>query len=77
VAIVRGTKLQITGTISNKHTQLLAYADDIDIVGRSIEAVRDAYLALQGEATKVGLNINEQKTKYMIVAGNTTFFDAG
>jgi hypothetical protein len=26
----------------------------------------DAYLALEGEAAKVGLKINEQKTKYMI-----------
>jgi hypothetical protein len=38
----------------------------IDIVGRSQSAVRDAYLALEGEAAKVGLKINEQKTKYMI-----------
>jgi hypothetical protein len=35
------------GTIFNKQTQLLAYADDIDIVGRTLEAVRDAYLALE------------------------------
>jgi hypothetical protein len=61
--------LQTTGTIYNKETQLLAYADDIDIVGRSQSAVRDAYLALEGEAAKVGLKINEQKTKCMIAAG--------
>jgi hypothetical protein len=41
---------------------------DIDIVGRSQSAVRDAYLALEGEAAEVGLKINEQKTKYMIAA---------
>jgi hypothetical protein len=29
----------------NKETQLLAYADDVDIVVRSQSAVRDAYLA--------------------------------
>jgi hypothetical protein len=46
-----------------KETQLLAYADDTDIVGRSQSAVRDAYLALEREAAKVGLKINEQKTK--------------
>jgi hypothetical protein len=56
--------------IYNKETQLLAYADDIDIVGRSQSAVRDAYLALEEEATKEGLKINEQKTKYMIAVRN-------
>jgi hypothetical protein len=66
--IVRRANLQTTSTIYNKETQLLAYAGDIDIVGRSQSAVRDAYLALEGEAAKVGLKRNEQKTKYMIAA---------
>jgi hypothetical protein len=68
--IVRRANLQTTGTIYNKETQLLAYADDIDIVGRSQSAVRNAYLASEGEAAKVGLKINEKKTKYMIAARN-------
>jgi hypothetical protein len=56
-----------TGTIYNKETQLLAYADDIiDTVGRSQSAVWNAYLALEEETAKEGLKINEQKTKYMI-----------
>jgi hypothetical protein len=51
---------------NNRHnlqqkTKLLAYADDIDSVGRSQSAVRDAFLALEREAAKVGLQINEQK----------------
>jgi hypothetical protein len=58
--IVRRANLQTTVTIYNKETQLLAYADDIDIVSRSQSAVRDAYLALEIEAAKVGLKINEQ-----------------
>jgi hypothetical protein len=40
--IIRQTNLQTTGTIYNKETQLLAYAYDIDIVGRSQSAVWDA-----------------------------------
>jgi hypothetical protein len=72
--IVRRANLQTTGTIYNKETQLLAYADDIDIVGRSQSAVRDAYLALEGEAAQVGLRINEQKTKFMIAAFSVLIF---
>jgi hypothetical protein len=45
--IVRRASLQTTRTIYNKETQLLAYADDIDIVGRSQSAVRNAYLTLE------------------------------
>jgi hypothetical protein len=51
------------GTIYTKETQLIAYADDIDIVGRSQSAVQDAYLALEREAPKVEFKKNEQKTK--------------
>jgi hypothetical protein len=50
----------------------------IFIIGRSQSAVWDAYLALEGEAAKVGLKINEQKTKYMLAAGNDrTIRDVG
>jgi hypothetical protein len=76
--IVRRAYLQTTGTIYNKEIQLLAYADDIDIVGRSQSAVRDSYLALEREAAKVGLKINEQKIKYMVAARNDrTICDVG
>jgi hypothetical protein len=70
--IVQRAKLQTTGTIFNKQTQLIAYAVDIDTVGRSLVAVRNACLALGAEAAKVGLKISEQKPKYMITAGNKT-----
>jgi hypothetical protein len=47
--IVRRANLQTTGKIYNKETQLLAYADDIDIVHKIHSAVRDPYLALKRE----------------------------
>jgi hypothetical protein len=75
---VRRANLQTTGKIFNKEKQLLAYTDDIHIVGRNQPAARDAYLTLEIEAAKVGLKINEQKTKYMIAARNdTTIRDVG
>jgi hypothetical protein len=48
--IVRLANLQTTGTIYNKETQLLAYADDIDIVERSQLSILDPNLALKREA---------------------------
>jgi hypothetical protein len=76
--IVQRENLQTTSTIYNKETELIAYADDVDIVGRSQSAVRNAYLALEGEAAKLGLKINEQETKYMIAARNDrTIRDVG
>jgi hypothetical protein len=56
---------------------LLDHAGDIDIVGMSLETVRDVYLPLEAEAAKLRMKINEQKTKLIISAGNTTFLDAG
>jgi hypothetical protein len=76
--IVRRANLQTTSTTYNKETQLIAYANDIDIVGRTQSAVRNAYLALEGEAAKIRLKINEQKTKFLIVARNDrTIRDVG
>jgi hypothetical protein len=69
-------KLSYDEQIYNNRYNL--HADDTDIVGRSQPTVRDAYLALEIEAAKVGLKIHEQKTKYMIAARNdTTIRDVG
>jgi hypothetical protein len=46
-------------------------------VGRRLEAVRDAYLALEAEETNEGLKINDKgQNTCMIAAGNRTIFDA-
>ena len=45
--------------------QLLAYDDDIDIIGRTKRDVTAAFSAIERESTKVGLAVNEGKTKYM------------
>jgi hypothetical protein len=75
---VRRAKLQTNGTIFSKQTQKLGYADDIEIIGMSQSAVREAFLALETETNKEGLKINKIKTKYMIAAGNErTIRDVG
>ncbi|XP_052564908.1 uncharacterized protein LOC128093134 [Culex pipiens pallens] len=49
----------------NKSYQLLAFADDIDIVARNLETVTDVYTRLKVQARRVGLGMNTTKTKYM------------
>ncbi|GFT63855.1 reverse transcriptase domain-containing protein [Trichonephila clavipes] len=56
--------LDRSGTLWNK-SLILAYADDIDIIGRSEKAVKEAFQALEISATNMGLTINENKTKFM------------
>lgn len=53
------------GVIYSKSTMLLAYADDIDIIGRTLEDVKRAFTKIEREASKMGLAINADKTKLM------------
>jgi hypothetical protein len=64
------TYKQPTQSTTKKHNYLHMPMIQMSVLGRSQSAVRDAYLALEIEAAKVGLKINEQKTKYMIAAQN-------
>jgi hypothetical protein len=45
--------------------QLLAYADDIDIIARSQTTLKEAFLSLERAVGEMGLRINEKKTKYL------------
>jgi len=60
-------KINITGHIGTKSIQILAYADDVAIVGRNKNALKDTLVNTKSKARKRGLQINENKTKYMEV----------
>lgn len=60
------------GTIFNRTTQNLAFADDIAMIGRSRKYLSECLKELQKEAIKYGLSINQEKTKYMINTRNKT-----
>ena len=47
-----------------KTVQLLAYADDIDIVGRTKGYVKSVFSAIEWESSKMGLTINEGKRRH-------------
>jgi sorting nexin-29 len=57
-------KLNLRGDVGLKLTQIFAYGDDVALLARSLEALMEIFHKLQNEATSVGLNINEDKTKY-------------
>ena len=61
-------KMNITGPIGTKSTQILAYADDVPIMSRSENALQDTLFNREKEARRRGLLVNENKTKYMQVA---------
>jgi hypothetical protein len=47
--------------------QLLAYADDVNLVGDNIHAIKDNRDILIDASKEVGLEINVEKTKYMLL----------
>jgi hypothetical protein len=53
--------------LCNKSVQILAYVDDVDIVARSNVALIHAFHALENTANKMGLRVDQEKTKYMLV----------
>jgi hypothetical protein len=58
-------KLNLRGDISLKLKQIIAYADDVALLVRSLKALKEIFHKLQNEATLVGINIKEDKTKYV------------
>jgi hypothetical protein len=48
--------------------QLLAYADDVNILGGSVHTVKENVEALVVATKETGLEVNADKTKYMIMS---------
>jgi hypothetical protein len=65
--VIRDTAVNIRGTIFYKSVQILAYADDIDIIGRTQSAMIEAFTSLEKAVRNMNLLIDQEKTKYMPV----------
>jgi hypothetical protein len=50
--------------------QLQVYADDVNILGRSVHAIKKNTEALVVASKEIGLEVNAEKTKYMIMSHN-------
>jgi hypothetical protein len=52
----------------NRAHQLLAYADDVNIVGENIDSVKKNTEALLNNIKEFGLEVNPKKTKCMLIS---------
>jgi hypothetical protein len=48
--------------------QLLAYADDINLLGDNIDTIKKNTETLTDTREEVGLEVNAKKTKYMLLS---------
>jgi hypothetical protein len=56
------------GRILNGTHKLLAYSDDVNIVAENIDTIQKNTKALLDASKEVGLEMNPEKTKYMLVS---------
>lgn len=65
--VIRRIDINWKGTLMNTSRQILGFADDLDLLGRGVIAVKEVFVQLERAAAIVGLSINEDKTKYMAI----------
>ena len=65
---IRRVQVNQDGLELNGTHQLLAYADDVIILGGRVHAVRENAEALVVVTKEIGLEVNADKTKYMIMS---------
>jgi hypothetical protein len=66
-AITKVQENQMVLKLNETH-QLLAYADDVNLLGDSIDIINKNTQTLIDASKEVGLEVNVEKTKYMLVS---------
>lgn len=63
--VVRSKGVDTKSTVLQKSQQIAGYADDLNILGRSIPAIKEAFGSMV-TAAKIGLRVNEDKTRLLL-----------
>jgi hypothetical protein len=65
---IRRVQVNHDGLKLNGTHQLLPYADDVNILGGNVHAAKKNTEALVAAAKEIGLEVNADKTKYMVMS---------
>jgi hypothetical protein len=65
---IRKVQENQAGLKLNRTHQLLAYADDVNLLGHNIDTIKKNTETLIVASKEVGLEINVEKTKYMLLS---------
>src|SRR5215469_17078075 len=66
--VIQSIKMVPSGIkIGEEQLTILAYADDIALIGRNEIELRKLFVEIENVARQFGLQINQEKTKYMIL----------
>jgi hypothetical protein len=66
--VIRRVQENQEGLIMNGTHQLLAYADDVNIVVENVDTIQKNTKTLLDASKEVGLEVNPEKNKYMLVS---------
>jgi hypothetical protein len=53
-----------------RYTSAYGYADDVNILGGSVHTIQRNTEALVVASNEIGLEVNAEKTKYMVMSGD-------
>jgi hypothetical protein len=67
-SFIIGVGVAVIGLELNGTHQLLVYADDVNLLDDSIDAIRENAETILEASMDVGLDINAEKAKYMIMS---------
>jgi hypothetical protein len=64
--VIRKLPADTNGTLEYEMNQVVGYADDICLLGRTVRVVNEMYEELKVTAEKIGLSVNVNKTKAVL-----------